>query len=112
VSHSSLGALFTIDSETGASARIEGLAVPFVDGILFDGGRLYAMQIFLNQVARINLSQDLARGTVEAIITSQHFEVPTAVARFGDRLAVVNSKIDTGFPPTATTYEVAIVSNR
>jgi sugar lactone lactonase YvrE len=112
VSHSSLGALFTIDPATGASARIEGVAVPFVDGILFDGGRLYAMQIFLNQVARINLGQDLARGAVDAIITSQHFEVPTAVARFGNRLAVVNSKIDTGFPPTATTYEVVIVSNR
>jgi sugar lactone lactonase YvrE len=112
VSHSSLGALYTVDPHTGASALIEGVAVRFVDGILLDGGRLYAMQIFLNQIARIDLSPDLSRGTVETIITSPKFEIPTAVARYGDRLAVVNSKIDTGFPPTASTYEVVIVSNR
>jgi hypothetical protein len=112
VSHSRLDALYTVDPHTGASALIEGVAVPFVDGILLDGGRLYAMQIFLNQIARIDLSPDLSRGTVEAIVTSPLFEIPTAVARFGDRLAVVNSKIDTGFPPTASTYDVVIVRNR
>jgi hypothetical protein len=112
VSHSSLGALFTVDPVTGASALIEGVAVPSVDGILFAAGRLYAMQIFFNQIAQIDLSPDLSRGTVEAIITSPLFEVPTAVARLGDRLAVVNAKYDTGFPPTAATYEVVIVSSR
>src|SRR3954470_4664968 len=110
VSHSSLGALFTVDPSTGASALIEGVAVPFVDGILLDAGRLYAMQIFLNQIAQIDLSPDHSRGTVEAIITNPRFEIPTAVARHGDRLAVVNSKIDTGFPPTAATYEIVIVN--
>ena len=112
VSHSSLGALFTVDPITGASALIEGVAVPFVDGILFDAGRLYAMQIFFNQIAQIDLSPDLSRGTVATIITSPHFEVPTSVARYGDRLAVVNAKFDTGFPPTAATYEVVIVNSR
>jgi sugar lactone lactonase YvrE len=112
VSHSSLGALFTVDPITGASALIEGVAVPFVDGILFDAGRLYAMQIFFNQIAQIDLSPDLSRGTVATIITSPLFEVPTSVVRYGDRLAVVNAKYDTGFPPTAATYEVVIVNSR
>lgn len=58
----------------------------------------------------INLSQHLGRGTVEAIITSGDFEVPTAVAKFGDRLAAVNDRYR--LPPAATTYDVAIVSNR
>jgi sugar lactone lactonase YvrE len=111
VSHSSLGALFTVDPVTGASALIEGVQVPFVDGILFDAGRLYAMQIFLNQIAQIDLSPDLSRATLESIITSPHFEIPTAVAKHGNQLAVVNSKIDTGFPPTAETYEVVIVNS-
>jgi hypothetical protein len=111
VSHSSLGALFTVNPRTGASTLIDGLTVPFVDGILFSGGRLYAAQIFLNQIAEIDLSRDLSRGTVERIITSPLFESPTSVARHGDRLAVVNSKIDTGFPPTAATYEVVVVEN-
>ncbi len=111
VSHSSLGALFTVDPRTGASAPINGLPVPFVDGILFSAGRLYAAQIFLNQIAEIDLSPDLSRGTVERIITSPLFEIPTSVAQHGKRLAVVNSKIDTGFPPTAATYEVVIVED-
>jgi hypothetical protein len=60
----------------------------------------------------IDLSQDLGRGTVEAIITSEDFEVPTAVAKFGDRLAVVNSKIDTGFlrPPQPTTSRSSAIA--
>jgi sugar lactone lactonase YvrE len=112
VSHSSLGGLFTVNPRTGASALIDGLPVPFVDGILFAGGRLYAAQIFLNQIAEIDLSRDLSRGTVERTITSPLFESPTSVARHGDRLAVVNSKIDTGFPPTAATYEVVVVEDQ
>ena len=111
VSHSSLGQLFTVNPRTGVSAPIGGLLVPFVDGILFSGGRLYAAQIFFNQIAEIELSPDLSYGTVERIITSPLFEIPTSVARHGNRLAVVNSKIDTGFPPTAATYEVVIVDD-
>jgi hypothetical protein len=112
VSHSGLGALFTVDPHTGASALIAGVAVPSVDGILFEAGRLFAMQIFFNQIAEIDLSPDLSQGTVGAIITSPHFQVPTTVARHGSRLAVVNAKFDTGFPPTAATYEVVIVDAR
>ena len=84
VSHSSLGALFTVNPHTGASAPINDLAVPFVDGILFSGGRLYAAQVFLNQITEIRLSRDLSHGTVEQIIASPLFESPTSVARFGD----------------------------
>ena len=109
VSHSSLGALFTVDPDTGVSAPIAGVSLPSVDGILLDGGRLYAVQNFLNQIARIDLSPDFTNGMVEAVLTSPNFEVPTAVARFGDRLAVVNAKFDTGFPPTAASYEVVVV---
>jgi len=111
VSHSSLGQLFTVSPRNGTSAPIDGLLVPFVDGILMSGGRLYAAQIFLNQIAEIDLSPDLSHGTVENIITNPLFEIPTSIARHGNRLAVVNSKIDTGFPPTAATYEVVIVDN-
>jgi len=42
---------------------------------------------------------------VEKVITSDRFQTPTTVARFGRRLAVVNAKFDTGFPPTADQYE-------
>jgi sugar lactone lactonase YvrE len=109
VSHSGLSSLFTVDPDSGESALIEGVAVPSVDGILFESGRLFAVQNILNQIAEIRLSDDLSSGTVEKLITSPNFQVPTTVARHGSQLAAVNAKFDTGFPPTADTYEVVIV---
>lgn len=109
VGHSGLGVLFTVDPVTGDSSLIEDVAVPSVDGILFDSGRLYAVQNTLNQIAKIRLSLDLSSGSVEELITNPNFQVPTTVARHGILLAVVNAKFDSGFPPTADTYEVVIV---
>lgn len=109
VSHSGLSALFTVDPRSGDSALIEGVAVPSVDGILFESGRLFAVQNILNQIAEIELSRDLSSGTVVKVITNPNFQVPTTVARHGNLLAVVNAKFDTGFPPTADTYEVVVV---
>jgi hypothetical protein len=109
VSHSGLGAIFTVDPTTGVSRNIPGVALPTVDGILFHAGRLYAAQIFLNQIVEISLSHDLSTATFETAFTSPHFQIPTTVAAFGDRLVAVNAKYDTGFPPTAATYEVVIV---
>jgi len=110
VAHSGLGALFSVDPVSGESALIEDVAVPAVDGILIEAGRLYAVQNFLNQIAEITLSPDLSSGSVDELITSVNFQVPTTVARSGHLLAVVNAKFDTGFPPTADTYEVVIVN--
>jgi sugar lactone lactonase YvrE len=109
VAHSGQGALNVVDPATGASRMIAGVDVASVDGILLAGGELYAVQNFLNQIAVVRLSPDLTSGTVEELITSDLFQIPTTVARFGDRLATVNAKFDTGFPPTADQYEVIIV---
>ena len=109
VSHSANGELYTVDPATGASATIAGVSVPNVDGIRLQGKWLWAVQNFNNQVARVRLSPDLTSGVIEEVITSDLFQVPTAAARFGNRLAVVNAKFDTGFPPTADQYEVVLV---
>jgi sugar lactone lactonase YvrE len=109
VSHSGNGQLYTVNPSTGDSATVAGVRVPNVDGIVLDGRRLWAVQNFNNQVTRLRLSPDLTSGVVEKIITSRLFQVPTAAALFGNRLAVVNAKFDTGFPPTADEYEVVLV---
>jgi sugar lactone lactonase YvrE len=109
VAHSGNSALYTVDPTTGASAAISGVSVPNADGILLEAGRLWVVQNFLNQIAEVRLSSDLRSGVVEKIITNDLFQVPTTVARHGGRLAVVNAKFDTGFPPTAPRYEVIIV---
>lgn len=109
VAHSSNGELYTVDPVTGASATIAGVSVPNVDGIVLDGTRLWAVRNFDNQVAKVRLSPHLTSGVVEEVITSDLFQVPATAARFGSRLAVVNAKFDTGFPPTADQYEVVVV---
>ena len=109
VAHSANAQLDTVDPATGASARIAGVNVPNVDGILLEAGRLWAVQNFSNQVSRIRLAPDLSSGVVEEVITSGLFQIPTTAARFGSRLAVVNAKFDTGIPPTATQFEVIVV---
>jgi hypothetical protein len=110
VAHSGTGLLYTVDPETGASAAIAGVSVPSVDGIVLSGRRLWAVQNFENQITRILLNDDLSAGTVERVIISDLFQVPTTAARFGNRLAVVNAKFDTGIPPTADQYEVVLVN--
>lgn len=109
VAHSANGRLYTVDPTTGGSATIEGVSVPNVDGILFEAGRLWAVQNFSNQVTRIRLRSHLTSGVVEEVITHELFQVPSTAARFGNRLAVVNAKFDTGLPPTADEYEVVLV---
>ena len=109
VAHSGAGRLYTVDPATGASAAIAGVDVPDVDGLLLEAGRLWAVQNFANRIAVVRLSRDLASGAVERVITSPAFQVPATVARHGGRLAVVNTKFDTGLPPTATQYEVVVV---
>jgi hypothetical protein len=109
VAHSINGQLYTVDPNSGASATIAGASVPNVDGIVLQGRRLWAVQNFSNQVARIRLSPNLASAVVEEVITSDLFQVPATAALFGSRLAVVNAKFDTGIPPTADQYEVVLV---
>jgi hypothetical protein len=82
--------------------------VPSVDGIVLLGKQLWAVQN-INQVTRVRLSPHLTSGVIEEVITSELFQVPATAARFGSRLAVVNAKFDTGFPPTADQWEVVLV---
>ena len=110
VAHSAHGALYTVDPATGDSARITGVSVPNVDGIVLHGRRLWAVQNS-NQVTEVRLSGDLTAGSVVEVITSDLFQVPATAIRHDSRLAVVNAKFDTGIPPTAEQYEVVLVDD-
>jgi sugar lactone lactonase YvrE len=108
VAHTANAAIYAVDPVSGASADV-GVQVPFVDGIVLEGPHLWVVQNFINQVTRWQLSPDLTSGALEKTITSPLFHVPTTAALHGNRLAVVNAKFDTGFPPTADQYEVVLV---
>jgi len=103
-----LGKLCRIDPRTGASSVVEGVDVPMVDGLVLEGRRLWAVH-FDNKVTRWRLNNDLTNGTREKVIKDPQFGAPVTAAMFGNRLAVVNLHIDTGYPPTNPTYEVVVV---
>jgi sugar lactone lactonase YvrE len=111
VGHSGNEALYTVDPVTGASALLAD-EVLSPDGLLYEAGRLWVAQPFLNQIARLRVSPDLTSAVVDRIITSENFQTPTTIAIHGNVLAAVNAKFDTGVPPTADQYEVVIVERQ
>jgi len=101
--HSTLGVLYSIDPHTGAARTIElaGASLTGGDGLLLRGNTLYVVRNRLNQVIVINLDWKSSSGTVEAVLTSPAFDVPTTIAADGARLYVVNARFTT--PPTPST---------
>lgn len=108
VANTNRGQLNKVDPRTGASETIKGVSVPGADGLVRAGLTMWV--VHNNQVSRVRLNHDTTAGTVEEVITSKTFQSPSTAAKFGDRLAVVNSKLDTGFPPTADQYEVVVIN--
>jgi hypothetical protein len=118
VGHTALGALFTVDPATGASAAIvvDGLTPLTQDGLLLVGRKLWVVENFANRLVRVTLSPDLASGTITSTIASPLFRVPTTIARHGNTLAAVNGRFDLGIPPPlgpgappGTEYDVVLV---
>lgn len=109
VAHSTRGELAKVDPRTGASETISGVSVPGADGIVRAGRTMWV--VHSNQVSRFRLNHNTTAGVPEKVITSPLFQSVTTAAKFGGRLAVVNAKFDTGFPPTADQYEVVVVNS-
>lgn len=109
VAHTTRGELNKVDPHTGASETISGVSVPGADGIVRDGRTMWV--VHNNQVSRFRLNHNTTAGVPEKVITSPTFQSVTTAAKFGGRLAVVNAKFDTGFPPTADQYEVVVVNS-
>jgi sugar lactone lactonase YvrE len=111
--NSSDGALYSVDPESGEATRIDlgAGSVPNGDGILLQGKNLYVVQNSLNQIAVIKLEPGLRSGTIERLITSPLFRVPTTIARFGNSLYAVNARFDTP-PAPDTDYDVVRVPTR
>ena len=104
---SNTGELFDV-RPSGRTRAIDlgGEVVESGDGVLLRGRILYVVQNFLNQVAKVRLSDDLRTGRVLSITTDPDFDVPTSVDAFGHALYLVNARFTT--PPTpATPYWIA-----
>jgi sugar lactone lactonase YvrE len=105
------GALWRIDPATGRGTRIDlgGATVDNGDGLLLSGRTLYVVRNSNNRIAVVTLQPDLSRGTVTRTIRSGSFDVPTTVARIGDRLYAVNARFGTT-PSSRTKYWITRVA--
>jgi sugar lactone lactonase YvrE len=105
------GALWRIDRATGKGTRIDlgGATVANGDGLLRSGRTLYVVRNRDNRIAVVKLRPDLARGTVTRAIKSRNFDVPTTVARIGNRLYAVSARFGTT-PSARTRYWIARVA--
>jgi sugar lactone lactonase YvrE len=103
VVQSNTGKLFTVDAETGSSTEIDlgGEAVPNGDGILLQGRRLWVVQNQEELLTLVRLSPDLSSGDIVDRFPDDTFDVPTTVARAGNRLAIVNARFGVEDPEDA-----------
>lgn len=103
VVQSNTGDLYRVDPETGDATLIDlgGASMTAGDGILLIGRTLYVVRNNLNQIAVVRLDPTFTSGEVVDTITSDDFDIPTTVARFGNTLYLVNARFTT--PPTPTT---------
>lgn len=109
VAPDSTGKLCTIDAITGVSKVVKGVKVPNSDGIVLSGRQVWVTQTTDNKISRWQLNGNLTKGTLVKNITDPLFRVPLTAVKYGNRLAVVNSHLDTGFPPTSKHYEILVV---
>ena len=110
VVHSTSGLLYRVDPLTGAATTVDtgGASLTNGDGMLLRGRTLYVVRNRDNRVDVLSLDPSGTRATVVRTITSPRFDVPTTVARFGNRLYLPNARFTT--PPTPSTpYSVTQV---
>jgi sugar lactone lactonase YvrE len=104
---SNTGKLFTVNPKTGEAGLIEAPAVPMGDGILLRGKRLYVVRNTANVVVELRLRDHFTRATRTATLTDAAFDIPTTIARHGDRLYVINARF--GQESLTTEYDVVKV---
>ncbi|MGH8952677.1 MAG: superoxide dismutase [Acidimicrobiia bacterium] len=100
VVNSTKGELYAVEPDgTSRSIDLGGATVTAGDGLLLIGRRLYVVRNVLNQIDVVELSTGLSSGEVVDSITSDLFDVPTTVAKHGNRLVLVNARF--GIPDPA-----------
>jgi sugar lactone lactonase YvrE len=104
---SATGKLFAINPTTGATKAVDlgGATLTNGDGILLAGRTLYVVQNRDNKIAVVSLQRDLSRGSIAKTLTDSDLDVPTTIARFGNRLYAINARFG-ATPGPDTPYSV------
>jgi Cu-Zn family superoxide dismutase len=94
------GKLYRIDTETREITEVDlgGERLGTGDGLLLDGWTLYVVRESPAQIVPVELSEDFASGQVGETFSDPSLRFPTTIAKYDDRLLVVNSQLNTGRP--------------
>jgi sugar lactone lactonase YvrE len=90
------GLLYRIDVKSKAVSPIDtgGADLTGADGLVLDGRTLYVVRQTAVEVATVQLSQDLTKGTVTARFKNPALAWPATAVKVGDRLLVVNTQFN------------------
>ncbi|MFI0242338.1 SMP-30/gluconolactonase/LRE family protein [Streptomyces sp. NPDC016845] len=108
---SAAGTLYNVNLKTGHAARVflDGTtSLTNGDGLLRIGHTLYVVQNRLNLIGVLTLDSGSRTATLRRTIADPRFDVPTTVARFRDRLYLVNARFTSPQLPTTTFNAVAV----
>ncbi|MFD8385375.1 SMP-30/gluconolactonase/LRE family protein [Streptomyces sp. NPDC059679] len=108
---SSPGRLYHVDLADGHATEIalSGAAdVANGDGLLRIGRTLYVVQNRLNLISVYDLDAKAPAATLCRTVTDARFDVPTTVARWADRLYLVNARFTSPQTPETTFNGVAV----
>jgi hypothetical protein len=102
VVNSTNGDLYAVEPD-GESRSIDlgGETVTDGDGLLLIGRQLFVVRNQLNQIDVVKLSARPTSGEVIRTIRSSLFDVPTTVAKHGNRLVLANARFGITEPDTA-----------
>ena len=118
VANTHFGSVYRVNPKTGEAVKIDlgGDDLPFVDGLVLAGKKLYAVQNQINQIGKVRLNSSLTAGVVSSEpLTSDEFRIPTTAAKFGSTLYAVNARFGDftpGVPSPDLEFTVVGLSTR
>ncbi|MFB7597198.1 hypothetical protein [Streptomyces sp. NPDC056160] len=110
VAQSNTGQLHRVDPVSGAGTHVHLGSVTLIggDGLLMLGRTLYVVQGGSNVVSVVRLNASGTSGRLIDQRADPRFDVPTGVARFGDRLYLTNARTEVSSPQTERFTVVAL----
>jgi sugar lactone lactonase YvrE len=100
VVNSETGTLYRVET-TGVATEVDTVSLKQGDGLLRHGRLLYVVRNQANTIVVLRLDRTGLSAEQVRTITSDDFDVPTTVARFGTHLYLPNARFGTSSPTTA-----------